>query len=193
IGLLTGLILNLGSENSGGTGSLYYYDSEGKLKFMNAGQIGADGTTSLSFSHASDYVVVIDRKLQPDEKEEESAGGGEAGGSGNGQTNQPGAANGSGQTNQPGAANGSGQTETNSGSQSDSGTEGNGKSNDPGTDENTPKTVLDNEKENNSGSSKTGEETISIRKNENNLTADSAQTEKDDADSAKKKSPKTGE
>ena len=180
-GFRADLILNLGSENSGGTGSLYYYDSEGKLKFMNAGQIGADGTTSLSFSHASDYVVVIDRKLQPDEKEEESAGGGEAGGSGNGQTNQP------------GAANGSGQTETNSGSQSDSGTEGNGKSNDPGTDENTPKTVLDNEKENNSGSSKTGEETISIRKNENNLTADSAQTEKDDADSAKKKSPKTGE
>ncbi len=204
-GFRADLILNLGSENSGGTGSLYYYDSEGKLKFMNAGQIGADGTTSLSFSHASDYVVVIDGKPQPDEKGEENAGGGEASGSGNGQTNQPGtangggqanqpgAANGSGQTNQSGAANGSGQTETNGGSQSDSGTEGNGRSNASGTNENTAKTVPDNEKEKNSGSSKTGEETISIRKNENNLTADSAQTEKDDADSAKKKSPKTGE
>ena len=28
------LTLSLGSENGGGTGSLYYYDSTGKLKFL---------------------------------------------------------------------------------------------------------------------------------------------------------------
>ncbi len=56
------LSLNLGSEHSGSTGNLYYYDSDGKLIFINAGQIGADGTTSLPFSHASDYVIVIEKK-----------------------------------------------------------------------------------------------------------------------------------
>ena len=52
--------MNLGSEHSGETGNLYYYDSSGKLVFRNAGEISADGSISLSFSHASDYVVVID-------------------------------------------------------------------------------------------------------------------------------------
>jgi hypothetical protein len=45
-----------------------YYDSSGKLIFVNSGQISPDGTTSLSFSHASDYVIVIektDRKKLP--------------------------------------------------------------------------------------------------------------------------------
>ncbi len=56
------LSLNLGSEHSGSTGNLYYYDSDGKLIFINAGQIGADGITSLPFSHASDYVIVIEKK-----------------------------------------------------------------------------------------------------------------------------------
>lgn len=60
-GFRADLTLNLGSENSGGTGNLYYYDSSGKLIFMNSGKIGADGSTSLSFSHASDYVIVIDK------------------------------------------------------------------------------------------------------------------------------------
>lgn len=61
-GFRANLSLNLGSEHAGSTGNLYYYDSDGKLIFINAGQIGADGTTSLPFSHASDYVIVIDKK-----------------------------------------------------------------------------------------------------------------------------------
>ena len=61
-GFRADLSLNLGSEHSGSTGNLYYYDSDGKLIFINAGQIGADGTTSLPFSHASDYVIVIEKK-----------------------------------------------------------------------------------------------------------------------------------
>lgn len=59
-GFRADLTLNLGSEHSGETGNLYYYDSSGKLVFRNAGEISADGSISLSFSHASDYVVVID-------------------------------------------------------------------------------------------------------------------------------------
>lgn len=60
-GFRADLTLNLGSENSGSYGNLYYYDSSGKLIFRNAGQIGADGSTTLSFSHASDYVAIIDK------------------------------------------------------------------------------------------------------------------------------------
>ena len=60
-GFRADLTLNLGSGHAGGTGNLYYYDSSGKLVYRNAGEIGADGTISLSFSHASDYVIIIDR------------------------------------------------------------------------------------------------------------------------------------
>lgn len=59
-GFRADLTLNLGSEYHGRTGNLYYYDSSGKLVFRNAGVIGTDGQISLSFSHASDYVVIID-------------------------------------------------------------------------------------------------------------------------------------
>ncbi len=74
-GFRADLTLNMGSENSGGTGNLYYYDSAGKLIFRNAGQIGEDGNISLSFSHASDYVVVVDRpeKGKESSKSEENA------------------------------------------------------------------------------------------------------------------------
>ena len=70
-GFRADLSLNLGSENSGGTSSLYYYDSSGKLIFMNAGKIGADGSTSLSFSHASDYVIVVEKAAPPATDNEE--------------------------------------------------------------------------------------------------------------------------
>ncbi len=60
-GFRADLTLNLGSGHAGCTGNLYYYDSSGKLVYRNAGEIGADGTISLSFSHASDYVIIIDR------------------------------------------------------------------------------------------------------------------------------------
>lgn len=79
-GFRADLTLNLGSENAGSTGNLYYYDSSGKLVFINAAQVGADGTTSLPFSHASDYVIVIDNKSSDvndndDEKDNENNDG----------------------------------------------------------------------------------------------------------------------
>ncbi len=58
-GFKADLNLNLGSENAGQYGNLYYYDSNGSLVFMNAGKIDASGNASLEFSHASDYVIVI--------------------------------------------------------------------------------------------------------------------------------------
>ena len=71
-GFRADLTVNLGRENSGCKGNLYYYDSAGKLIFMDAGEIREDGNISLSFSHASEYVVVIDKTLLDDEEEDNS-------------------------------------------------------------------------------------------------------------------------
>ena len=70
-GFQANLTVNLGSEHSGCTGRLYYYDSAGKLIFQNAGEIGADGNISLSFSHASEYVVIIEKELADSGNENE--------------------------------------------------------------------------------------------------------------------------
>ena len=56
------LTINVGKDNEGQYGNLYYYDSNGKLVFMNAGKIDENGNVSLWFSHASEYVVVISDK-----------------------------------------------------------------------------------------------------------------------------------
>ena len=71
-GFRADLTVNLGSENSGSTGKLYYYDSSGKLIYMDAGEVGADGNISLSFSHASEYVVVFEKAPVEDEGENDN-------------------------------------------------------------------------------------------------------------------------
>ena len=85
-GFRADLTLNLGSGHGGGTGNLYYYDSSGKLVFRNAGEIGADGTVSLSFSHASDYVIIIDHAPSGNEN-----GGGNGDEDGDNSNNETGA------------------------------------------------------------------------------------------------------
>ena len=55
------LSIGLGRENAGYTASLYYYnESTGELEFICKDQIAEDGTVSLAFTHASDYVIAID-------------------------------------------------------------------------------------------------------------------------------------
>ena len=55
------LSINFGKENAGYTASLYYYnESTGELEFICKDQIAEDGTVSLAFTHASDYVIAID-------------------------------------------------------------------------------------------------------------------------------------
>ena len=55
------LSIGLGKENAGYTASLYYYnESTGELEFICKDQIAEDGTVSLAFTHASDYVIAID-------------------------------------------------------------------------------------------------------------------------------------
>ena len=55
------LTANLGSDNAGYYANLYYYNpASGKLEYICADMIDADGTTQLTFTHASDYIVIID-------------------------------------------------------------------------------------------------------------------------------------
>ena len=58
-GFLATLTVNVGAENAGRFGNLYYYDSDGRLIFMNAGTVTGEGMVSLDFSHASEYVIVM--------------------------------------------------------------------------------------------------------------------------------------
>ena len=55
------LTVNMDQKNAGLYANLFYYNEDsGELEFICAGEIGSDGNVDLTFSHASDYVVVID-------------------------------------------------------------------------------------------------------------------------------------
>ncbi|MGN0414182.1 MAG: YDG domain-containing protein [Agathobacter sp.] len=55
------LSINMGKENAGLFANLFYYEeSAGKLEFICADKIAEDGTANLTFTHASDYTIVID-------------------------------------------------------------------------------------------------------------------------------------
>lgn len=53
------LTMNAGAEYAGKNGNLYWYDSNHRMIFVDAGEIQPDGAVSLEFSHASDYVLVM--------------------------------------------------------------------------------------------------------------------------------------
>ena len=55
------LTVNMDQKNAGLYANLFYYNEDSdELEFISAGEIGTDGNVDLTFSHASDYVVVID-------------------------------------------------------------------------------------------------------------------------------------
>lgn len=58
-GFKAALTMNAGAEFAGKHGNLYWYDSDHKMKYVDAGVIQEDGSVSLVFSHASDYALVI--------------------------------------------------------------------------------------------------------------------------------------
>ena len=58
------LTLNLGANNAGLYANLFYYnESANALEYMTADQISEDGTASLTFTHASDYVIIVDKEI----------------------------------------------------------------------------------------------------------------------------------
>ena len=60
-GFTATLTVNMDAANAGLYANLFYYNPEtGELEFMCAGKIDEAGNTELTFSHASDYTIVID-------------------------------------------------------------------------------------------------------------------------------------
>ena len=60
-GFTARLTINMEAKNTGLYANLFYYNEQtGKLEFVSAGLIDADGNVELEFTHASDYTVVID-------------------------------------------------------------------------------------------------------------------------------------
>lgn len=59
-GFTATLTVNMEEENAGYYANLFYYNPENDtLEFMCAGEIKADGNVALTFTHASDYTIVI--------------------------------------------------------------------------------------------------------------------------------------
>ena len=55
------LTANMGSKNKGNYANLYYYrESKKTTEFISAGQIDENGNAQLAFTHASEYVIMID-------------------------------------------------------------------------------------------------------------------------------------
>ena len=66
------LTVNMEAKNAGLYANLFYYNGQsGELEFVCAGEIDADGNVDLTFTHASDYTIVID--VQSMAKAEEPA------------------------------------------------------------------------------------------------------------------------
>lgn len=62
-GLKAVLTMNVKAENAGLYANLYYYNGQtGALEFICSDKIAADGTARLTFTHASEYTVVVDKK-----------------------------------------------------------------------------------------------------------------------------------
>ena len=73
-GFIAVLSVGIGEENAGYLASLYYYNEDtGELEFICADEVAQDGTVSFAFTHASDYVVVVDREVEEESGTEETA------------------------------------------------------------------------------------------------------------------------
>ena len=66
------LTLNLDAENAGLFANLYYYNpTKQELEFICADEIAADGSADFTFTHASDYTIVIDEVAADAEEPEQ--------------------------------------------------------------------------------------------------------------------------
>lgn len=61
------LTISTAPENAGLIANLYYYNPDGEqLEFMDATEIDANGGIRFTFSHASDYVIIISETVMTD-------------------------------------------------------------------------------------------------------------------------------
>ena len=69
------LTLNMDQKNAGLYASLYYYNEQtGEMEFICEEEIGEDGSVALTFTHASEYILVVDAKTAEQEPADTEAG-----------------------------------------------------------------------------------------------------------------------
>ena len=57
------LTVNMDKKNAGFFANLFYYNEQsGELEFICAGEIDSQGQVGLTFTHASDYTIIVDRQ-----------------------------------------------------------------------------------------------------------------------------------
>ena len=61
-GFTADLTIKLDKKYSGKYGNLYYYNKNNKLECVDSDKIREDGSVTYTFTHASDYVIVIDNE-----------------------------------------------------------------------------------------------------------------------------------
>ncbi|MCI6866934.1 MAG: hypothetical protein MR871_03130, partial [Lachnospiraceae bacterium] len=81
------LSVNMDASNAGLYANLFYYNEKtGELEFICYDEIAADGTAELTFTHASDYAIVIDTEPMDKGADEADGDKAEASGTGNDST-----------------------------------------------------------------------------------------------------------
>ena len=69
------LTLNMDQKNAGLYASLYYYNEQtGEMEFICEEEIAEDGSVALTFTHASEYILVVDAKTAEQEPADTEAG-----------------------------------------------------------------------------------------------------------------------
>lgn len=69
------LTLNMDQKNAGLYASLYYYNEQtGEMEFICEEEIAEDGSVALNFTHASEYILVVDAKTTEQEPADTETG-----------------------------------------------------------------------------------------------------------------------
>ena len=66
-GFTANLSINIGKENEGRNADLYYYNKDSKkMEWQGEDRVESEGWTTFSFTHASDYVIVLSKASEPE-------------------------------------------------------------------------------------------------------------------------------
>lgn len=66
-GFTANLSINIGEENEGRNAVLYYYNKDSKkMEWQGEDRVESEGWTTFSFTHASDYVIVLSKASKPE-------------------------------------------------------------------------------------------------------------------------------
>ncbi len=73
-GFTANLSINIGKENEGRDAVLYYYNKDSKkMEWQGEDRVESEGWTTFSFTHASDYVIVLSKASEPEPTPDKSS------------------------------------------------------------------------------------------------------------------------